>query len=75
MKQADVHLAHGFGGVGRAPSRRNDPSFGAQTGTDQTYGGARVNERAEYQSTFVQIHRSAATNRVHLKINIEKLTF
>jgi len=63
VKQADVHLAHGLGGVGRAPGRRDDPSFGAQAGADQTDGGARVNERTEYQSTLVQVHRSVVANR------------
>jgi len=63
VKQANVHLAHGLGGVGRASCRRDDPSFGAQAGTDQTDGGARVNKCAEYQSTLVQIHRSAVANR------------
>jgi len=60
MEQAQIDLAHGLGGVGRAPGGRHDPSLGAQAGSDQADSGARVNERAEYQSSLVQVHRSAA---------------
>lgn len=58
MEQPEVHLANRFGGVGGAPGRRHDPSFGAQAGAHQADGSTRIDERAEDQSPFVQVHRS-----------------